>query len=186
MFQHALGAQDTSLHVILKAPNSDVQCPTQQTVDQVKLQAVSAILSAHRQAASTKNAFGRTPLHLACMDLSYCGEAVAHMILDTNALAASVQDVEGRSPLHYLVARNDEIPLELLTKLIFLCPDALGMADSVNETPLDIVTLRGEEIKDAAHIFTVMQTGASRQYSRSASHFRPNEPSSGIKRTTTI
>jgi hypothetical protein len=186
MFQHALGAQDTSLHGILKAPKRDVQCQTQQAVDQVKLQAVSALLSAHRQAASTKNAFGRTPLHLACMDLTNCGEAVAHMILDTNALAASVQDVEGRSPLHYLVARNDDIPLALLTKLISVCPDALEMADSVKETPLEIVSLRGEEIKDAAHIFRVMQTGASGRYSSGPLHVHPTEPSKGIERSTTV
>jgi hypothetical protein len=184
-FQHALGSRDTPLHGILKAPTSDTQCPKQQTLDQVKLQAVSALLSTNRQAASTKNAFGRTPLHLACMDVANCGEGVAHMILDANAMAASVQDVEGRFPLHYLVARNDAIPLALLAKLIFAFSHALEIADSVKETPIDIVSIRGNEIQDSAKVLEMMQLGKSGEYATAHFCFPESEASKGMQCSTT-
>jgi len=156
-FVHAFGSQDTPLHCILKSRALDLDIQAQRALDRLKFQAVTALLLVYQGAALTKNAFGRTPLHLACMDVLNVGEGVAQAILDANPWAASVQDMEGRSPLHYLVARNDRIPFSLLTNLISVCPEALEIKDSTKETPIDIVILRGDEIEDAAQILEFIQ-----------------------------
>ena len=184
-FVHAFGSQDTPLHTILKSAAVDMDCKSQRTLDRVKLNAVAALLSAHRQAVSTKNGFGQTPLHFACMDLSNCGEEVATMLVDAHPNAACVQDLEGRSPLHYLVARNDCIPIGFLAKIISACPDALKMIDAVRETPLDIAILRVEEIEDGAIVLKFIQ-GINMQYLTEPSTLHHKKQLKGVGRATTF
>ena len=184
-FVHAFGSQDTPLHTILKSAAVDMDCKSQQTLDRVKLNAVAALLSAHRQAVSTKNGFGQTPLHFACMDLSNCGEEVTSMLVDARHNAACVQDLEGRSPLHYLVARNDCIPIGILAKVISACPDALHMMDAVRETPLDIVIQRVEEIEDGSNILKFIQD-SNMQYLTELSALQHKKQLQNIDRVTTV
>jgi hypothetical protein len=65
-------------------------------------------------------------------------------------------DLERRTPLHYLLARNDEIPLSLLTKIATLYPESLNMKDEVGETPLDILQSRIEEISNFDQIIRTL------------------------------
>ena len=160
-FVHFYPPSDTALHRILRTAmgSLEVDCESKRHIEQVELEAISALLGANRQAASTRDAFGRTPLHIACMDIGSCGEAAAYMIVDSCHKAAMMQDVEGRSPLHYLVGRNDYVPLALLSKLIAVFPKALNMKDNVMETPLETVLQREDELQDVEAIIQIMKTG---------------------------
>ena len=175
-FVHYYPPSDTALHRILRSSAGSLkvmECGIQNRIQQLKLNAVSALLKAHRMASSIRDTFGRTPLHIACMDIYVptegdydhsgeeihvnCGEAVVSMILEAHRRAASVQDFEGRTPLHYLVGRNDTIPLDLLSKMIAAFPNALMIQDRVGETPLKIVQERGKEINICDHVIAMLQ-----------------------------
>jgi ankyrin repeat protein len=172
----------------------DVDATTRQHIEHFKLEAVSALLAAHRPAASTRDAFGRTPLHLACMDIASCGEPAAFMLVDQCPQAAMIQDVEGRTPMHYLVGRNDSIPCSLLSKLITASPKALQTQDIVSETPLEIVKNRGKEIENVEEVTATLQSiefslppSKARAESVSSEAFHGAEkPSQAAIRSTTI
>jgi hypothetical protein len=66
-------------------------------------------------------------------------------------------DIENRTPLHYLVARNNEIPVRLIAKIVALCPEALSMKDEVGEKPINIVQSRKEEIRDVDELIVSLQ-----------------------------
>jgi hypothetical protein len=202
-FVHAYAPSDTALHKILQTPVPEMdEASAQEHIQQVKLEAVAALLAAGRSAVP--NSFGRTPLHVACMDVvNSGGEKVAYMIVELSPNSCSVQDVEGRTPLHYLVGRNDEIPLPLLAKVISIFPKALKMQDNVMETPLDIVTQRWDEIKDVDAIIQLLkdgehQTGPQILGGRSKSdakasdktapsaEFSTDKPGSGAARALTV
>ena len=118
----------------------------------MKFAAVEALLDANLEAATSRDSFQRTPLHWACMDVEgNHGDShgcIIMMLLERASAAAHMVDIENRTPLHYLVARNNEIPLRLIAKMVALCPEALSMKDEVGEKPIDIVQSRKGEIRD--------------------------------------
>jgi ankyrin repeat protein len=139
------------------------------TLIEWKLAAVEALLRANRQLATLPDSFGRTPLHLACMEDasdddqfqhlggSSGGHLAAAAILRANGFAASVTDQEQRTALHFLVARNHHIPIQLLRQLLDLYPKAVLQRDIVNETPIDIVERRRGEISNATEVLEILQ-----------------------------
>jgi ankyrin repeat protein len=126
----------------------------------MKQQAVRALLDANPSQASTADTFKRTPLHLACMDVAgnfhSSDDSVLLELLDRAPHAVHLTDIERRTPLHYLLARNDDIPLSLLTKMVALSPETLTMKDEVGETPLDIIESRKEEIPNADEVIETL------------------------------
>jgi hypothetical protein len=160
-FIHKYAPNDTCLHQILRFPalEMDVDSDTRHFLEQIKVDAISALVQTHRPIASLTDSFGRTPLHLACMDVNNCGETALDVILEAWPKAAAHQDMEGRAPLHYLVARNDDIPLGILQKIIATCPAALTMKDLVKETPLDLVESRRSEIRNADDVLQLLKQG---------------------------
>jgi ankyrin repeat protein len=126
----------------------------------MKQDAVRALLNANPLQASTADTFQRTPLHWACMDAENNTmktkegkeASVLLELLEHAPQAVQKVDIERRTPLHYLFARNDEIPLNLLTKMVALYPESLTMKDEVGETPLDILQSRYEEIPNAEDV----------------------------------
>lgn len=151
-----------------------------QSIYDMKLHAVKALLEANPEQASTADTFQRTPLHWACMDVesnfaqsddddtkewdresslltdSFSLSSVFLELLDHAPQAVQKVDLERRTPLHYLLARNDEIPLSLLTKLVALYPESLTMKDELGETPLDILQSRKEEIPNADDVIQTL------------------------------
>lgn len=170
-FVHFYAPSYTALHRILHSASGslEVDCATQNHIEQVKLDAISALLEANPLAGSVRDAFGRTPLHIACMDISGCGVTAANMIIEAYPKATAVLDVEGRTPLHYLIGRNDSVPLELLAKLISVFPDALTTQDSVLETPLQIAIQRNDELQNADAVIEMLKTDG----------LSPNNPTEG-------
>jgi len=161
-FIHRYAPSDTALHQILRFPalELDVDCNTRECLEHIKEDAISCLIAAYRPIVSVKDSFGRMPLHLACMDIANCGEKSFYRILEAWPQAAAQQDMEGRSPLHYLVARNDDIPTHILTKLMSVCPEALEMTDLVKETPADLVESRRNEILNADAILKQLKLGS--------------------------
>jgi ankyrin repeat protein len=135
----------------------DVDSDTRHFLEQIKVNAISALVQKHRPIASVMDSFGRTPLHLACMEANNCGETAFDVILEASTKAAANQDMEGRTPLHYLVSRNDEIPLGFLEKVIAACPAALAMKDLVKETPVDLVESRRSEIRNVDAVLQLLK-----------------------------
>jgi hypothetical protein len=128
-----------------------------QTKDcEIKLQAIRALLKANRQAATLADGFGRTPLHLSCMDASPAGVEATRLLLQecSGHLDAilSRKDVEGRTPLHWLLLRSDEAPLDVLDKVLQACPSVVSIQDDVRETPLDICHRRQSAISNASEV----------------------------------
>jgi len=149
----------TSTASTAAADSSKQETPCPSTPDQVKLQAVQALLQVHPRAAAQGDSFGRTPLHLACMDASQCGIDCARLLipaLESTSLHQSSsstvlcgKDVEGRTPLHWLLLRHDNVPLDVLDWMLRAAPpEALHIADAVRETPLDIVRRRRTKIQN--------------------------------------
>lgn len=141
-----------------------------QHVSALKLAAVRALLGANKQAVFLIDSFGRTPLHLACMDcvVEGCGEGggdavvgVALEVLRANSKAATMTDsTEQRTPLHFLVARSAFIPTRLLTELVQSCPGAMRRRDICGDTPLDILKRRMEEVENVELVLTILQKQA--------------------------
>jgi hypothetical protein len=182
-FIHKYAPMDTALHRILRA-DSCRTCPPEmkQSIYQMKVESVKALLEANPGQASTADTFQRTPLHWACMDAdsnhvrsgddinesvrevdhnepsssSLPSSSVLLELLDHAPQAVQKVDIERRTPLHYLLARNDEIPLSLLAKMVALYPDSLTMKDEVGETPLDIIQSRNEEIPNADKVIQTL------------------------------
>jgi hypothetical protein len=174
-FVHYYAPSDTALHRLLSltvttattnSPSLDTSSSVEWTIDietrrhieQVKLNAVMAMLRTDRWVASIRDTFGRTPLHVACMDLGMCGDECANYILEAYPKAAGILDIEGRTPLHYLVGRNDDIYHKFLVKLIVAFPGALQIPDNVQETPLQIVMQRGNELRNVDKVMEILKT----------------------------
>jgi ankyrin repeat protein len=129
---------------------------------QMMLRAIEALLRANRQAAALADGFGRTPLHLACMNSDTpCGVQATRVLLSHFALWGSGQqqqeglqlgavlsrkDVEGRTPLHWLLLRSDAIPMDALEAMLNSCPQLVSIKDDVRETPGDICRRRQSSI----------------------------------------
>jgi ankyrin repeat protein len=170
---HKYAPMDTALHRILRT-DSCQSCPPEMkhSIYGMKLDAVRALLEANPALASTADTFQRTPVHWACMDAESnhsqsdpdntkewdrdpslsSSSSVLLELLDHAPQAVQKVDLERRTPLHYLLARNDEIPLSLLTKIVALYPESLTMKDEVGETPLDILQSRNEEIPNVDEV----------------------------------
>lgn len=194
-FVHKYPPADTALHRILRpaltAAETTTTCgsttddqqlqlaldrDTLEQMSNLKLAAVVALLEANRQAAALPDSFGRTPLHLACMDVVGGGAAAAAAILAVNPVAVTVTDsAEQRTPLHFLVARNSSIPLDLLNQLIECCPTAVFRQDIVGDTPIDIVEQRGDEIDNAAEVLEILKAIPDTKSERSFARSSPNE-----------
>jgi hypothetical protein len=139
-----------------------VSCPLemQQNIYDMKQDAVRALLEANPTQASTTDTFQRTPLHWACMDIqgnfNSQDDSVLLDLIDRAPQAARIVDIEQRTPLHYLVARNDEIPLPLLAKMVALAPETVSMKDEVGETPMDIIRSRQAEMPNADEVINTL------------------------------
>jgi hypothetical protein len=206
-FVHYYAPSDTALHRILSltvtsiaatttsSSSSDpdaassvewtVDVETRRHIEQVKLNAVMAMLRADRWVASIRDTFGRTPLHVVCMDLGLCGDECAKCILEACPMAAEMTDIEGRTPLHYLVGRNDDVLYGFLTNLIVAFPRALQIQDNVHETPLKIVMQRINEIKNVDKVIEILKT-YELQIQDSSSHDPIQNGSEHSKRKTSL
>lgn len=159
LFVHKYPPYDTALHHIIRPSTGESMIRqesddiTIQQLDAIKLNAIHALLEAAKIASSSssnnditcvQDSFGRTTLHLACMVI--CNENIPLCILNANDMAATMNDNEQRTPLHLLCARNDTIPVNVLTSLINVYPDAINIKDITGDTPLDIIEIRKDEI----------------------------------------
>ena len=159
-FVHRYAPMDTPLCRLLRTQGSTLSSTfsldIQEGIYEMKRAAVTALLDANVEAASTRDSFQRTPLHWACMDLEGNhgdeDDSIIVMLLERAPSAANMLDIEKRSPLHYLVARNEEIPLKLVAKIVALYPEALTTRDEVGDTPIRIVSSRKDEIKNAQEL----------------------------------
>lgn len=128
--------------------------PPQAKDCEIKLRAIQALLKANRQAATLADGFGRTPLHLSCMDASPAGIGATRLLLEecSGHLDAilSRRDVEGRTPLHWLLLRSDEVPIDVLDTMLLACPRGVSIQDDVRETPVDVCRRRQSAISNSA------------------------------------
>jgi hypothetical protein len=201
-FVHKYPPADTALHRILQASWSSATSNTdtatchsenescsrddtlipldQETMEQfvaLKMAAVQALLEANPHAAYLTDILGRTPLHLACMDIVPNNEqavAIVAEILRVNGSAATLADShEQRTPLHYLVARNDHLNLALVQALL----DSDTSSDSgpaclrrdiCGDTALDIVERRRDEIDNAQDVLAMLRQSVPAKSERCA------------------
>ena len=166
-FKHRYAPNDTVLHRLLRAMETRESSTTLEDIDEatkselgaLKMAAIYAILAASRGIVSIQDAYGRTPLHYACMNMeSLCGIETVEMIARANVSAGCIQDYEGRTPLHYLVARHDVIPIKTLELLVALCPDAVRTEDMVKETPVSILHRRRDEVAEVDVLLKFFQS----------------------------
>jgi hypothetical protein len=113
-FIHRYAPSDTALHQILRFPafDLDVDCNTRECLEKTKEDAVESLIDTYRPIASITDSFGRTPLHLACMDIQSCGETSFYRILDAWPKAAAHQemtDLVKETPVDLVEARRSEI-----------------------------------------------------------------------------
>lgn len=159
-FVHKYPPADTALHRMLRsatACSQGLDSEAVQQMNEMKLAAVSALLEVNPQASELPDSFGRTPLHLACMDVAGAGVATAALILEVNPDAAMAVDSEQRTPLHYLIARNETIPMDFLSQMLERCPSAVFRKDVVGDTPIDCVEQRIDEIDNAAVVLALLK-----------------------------
>ncbi len=163
-FIHWDDLADTALHRIMRPLPMAVEFgkEAQKAINRMKLKAVVALLEAYPNALALQDSLGRTPLHLACMDVSNGGTEVVMMMIKAAAKdgeKACVPDLDGRTPLHYLVARNTFYTTELVVRLISLWPAAISLKDVVGDTPLDIASRRAgwSRPKEAFNVLVEMK-----------------------------
>jgi hypothetical protein len=156
-FVHKYAPMDTPLCRLLRTQSCTSCAPdVKDAIFRMKSAAVTALLDANVESATSQDTFRRTPLHWACMDVEGnhgdAEDSIIFMLLEKAPSAIHVVDIEHRTPLHYLVARNDTVPLKLVAKMVAIFPEALMMKDEVGETPLEIVQSRKDEIKNASEL----------------------------------
>lgn len=140
-FRHKYVPYDTPLHLLLRySPNDDI------------LEAVKALIQASPGTTKQKDAFGRTPLHLACMDVQ---EEVMTHVLQANPAAVTMVDVEKRTPLHYLLARNEVCTVHSVRLLVKCGPETVSFCDSAGDTPEDI--LRQGDFENMKELMEVLR-----------------------------
>ncbi|ACI65557.1 predicted protein [Phaeodactylum tricornutum CCAP 1055/1] len=166
-FLHKYAPYDTALHRVLRPTESecsfreDLDDDMKIEIDGIKFAAVRALLLANPEAASIQDAFGRTPLHLACIDSEACCVASASLIVKSNPQACLILDVEKRTPLHFLLARNDTISPEFLELLVAHGANAVYLKDAVGESAIDIVRRRHDKIKNSKHVLDILKRVAT-------------------------
>ena len=102
---------------------------------------VKFICEEYPTAVKAVNSHGMNPLHVACE-----GESIDIIKLIYHSFPANIEckDLEGRCPLQVFIQSHPDIPSENcceMTCLRFLIrqfPDAVGMCDNHNETPLTL------------------------------------------------
>jgi ankyrin repeat protein len=152
-FVHRYPPYDSALHKLLRPDHAVLQQEldddTAKEIGKIKLKAVEALLEADKDTACVPDAFGKTPLLLACVDGSPVALEAAAMILEVNPKAAHIPDCKKQcTPLHVLVSsqgnwkdadtENLETRLILAEKLLQENPSAAHQPDVNGETPLDL------------------------------------------------
>jgi Ankyrin repeat len=170
-FVHKYPPSDTALHRMLRpaflscTDSTDESVYDQQTMDkmnELRIGAVAALLETNPQVALIRDSFGRTPLHLACTNATECkfGNA-AILIIHANPAVVTVVDSEQRTALHLLVARSNNIPIDLLLLLLQRDPSAIIRSDIVGDSPIEIVKKRFSEIGNAETVLEHMKSAQS-------------------------
>lgn len=166
-YTHKYAPNDTALHRLLRHSTHCADETTRTYMQEWKRKAVESLLQANPAAVSVTDAFGRTVLHVVCMELFVISEkdeinensdtAIAMRIADVNREAGQLTDtIERRTPLHYLLARHDCIPLALVSKLLEYSPQAMEVKDTTLETPLDIFRRREIEITNSTDVQRIL------------------------------
>lgn len=157
-FVHKYPPADTALHRMLRPAISSCSDTTEQKFDQqtldkmneMRIAAVIALLQANPPSALVRDSFGRTPLHWACMNVVTYGENnAASLIIRSCPEAVPLLDSEHRTALHALVARNNFVPIDVLSLLLEVDSSAALIADIVGERPSLIVERRRADIQNA-------------------------------------
>jgi len=110
-------------------------------VAEMMLQAIRAIAEAHPSSVAKTNMFGRTPLHLACMDLTFSRAQAAEYLIRHTPMITQLTDHTGSTALHYLMENQDAstvIPHSLLLNYLQADPQALERCNKSGFTPLDL------------------------------------------------
>jgi ankyrin repeat protein len=104
-------------------------------------------LEANPDAVCHANLFGRTPLHLACMELNNNSTTAparaqsAMLLLQPSAARTAVrlEDHHGCTALHYLLTNSsNSIPRELMQTILDLDACALERRNNHGQSPLDV------------------------------------------------
>lgn len=174
-YVHKYAPNDTALHRLLRHSTRCADDTTRQFMQEWKRQAVESLLQAGPNATTVTDAFGRTALHIVCMELYVTSDeqdkmtdnsdsAIAIRIADANRHVVQLTDtIEGRCPLHYLMARHDHIPLLLLSKLLEYAPHSIALKDATSETPFDIFRRREKEISNSSEVKQILSSVAMQQ-----------------------
>lgn len=150
-FVHKYPPSDTALHRILEVVlTDDEKEEDEENLHTLKRNAARAVFHAYPAALAVANAFGRTPLHLACMDPHPSSAELAVDFVSSYPRAAAGTDVEQRTPLHHWCSiLHKMIPnVETVEKVIILLleqnPDTVNAKDMAGETPIDIAQRRSK------------------------------------------
>jgi hypothetical protein len=164
-FVHKYPPADTALHRMLRPSISSCNDTNEQNFDeqtlekmnQIRIAAVVALLEADPLGGVVRDSFGRTPLHWACLNVveSKCDNA-AILIIKSCPDAISLVDSEHRTALHALVARNNHIPIDVLSMLLKVDRATALICDVVGETPFHIVERRRAEIDNAKDVLELL------------------------------
>lgn len=158
-FVHKYAPCDTALHRLLRAPDESwterflqtTNPALQNEIAQLRLEAICALVEANPSIVSTPDCFGRTPLHLACINREY-SEGAAEILLGACPAAASIHDTFGKTPLQYLLAEEQHVPPSLIQKFITVTPNALMVSDRRVRMPVDIAkVVKGEQSNVVSH-----------------------------------
>ncbi|KAL7579449.1 hypothetical protein ACA910_014110 [Epithemia clementina (nom. ined.)] len=167
-FVHKYAPNDTVLHRLLRAveieSSMELDEVTMTELGTLKVGAVNAILAACRGLVTVRDAYGRTPLHYACMNIhASAGEETIETIMQSNPSATCIQDHEGRNPMHYLLSRNDKISLRILKLLVSSSLEAVRMMDMLKETPISILERRRDELSNVDELLAVLTASEGEQ-----------------------
>lgn len=173
-FRHKYPPEDTALHRILRVIvdldddcgdcDGDDRIRIRHNIVECKSQAIRALLNAYPAATTITDSFGRTPLHLACMD-PYCAaeelliNITEEMYRQYPKAAGLVLDVERRTPLHYLMARaaSDSVINDRLVRLLASSGEVVEQKDILGETALQILERRKSEVANADEIMAILK-----------------------------
>lgn len=119
-------------------------------VAELLLDAVTAIVEANPVAASKPNTFGRTPLHLACMELTGPRAQAASYLIRHTPMTTIAIDCGGSTPLHFLLGNPiNDIPEALISQYLKADPSALERHNRCGLTPLDVFVKSAANEDDA-------------------------------------
>lgn len=162
IYQYKYPPYDTALHRIVRSSFGEIQIRkdsdinTLQQLDTIKINAIQSLLNASNNTITImKDTFGRTPLHLSCMDI--CIDQIPILLLKININTVSMIDHEHRTPLHLLCARNTPIiPMNVLCIILETYPIAVLMEDITGDNPIQIIQLRRNDISNVNEVITLL------------------------------